>query len=92
MAEANQATTIFVAEKQTPAEKRMELSFMINILSQTSDKHGDKLLPEWINHLAEVLIMIGEQKVPTKGMVTQLLTRYNNGDIPKDESWMTCAK
>jgi hypothetical protein len=26
MAEANQATTIFVAEKQTPAEKRMALS------------------------------------------------------------------
>jgi hypothetical protein len=29
MAEANQATTIFVAEKQTPAEKRM-LSQSIN--------------------------------------------------------------
>ena len=85
MAEANQATTIFVAEKQTPAEKRMALSFMINMLSQTNDKHGDKLLPEWVNHLAEVLIMTGEQKVPTKGMVAQLLTRYNNGDILKDD-------
>ena len=53
MAEANQATTIFVAEKQTPAEKRMALSFMINMLSQTNDKHGDKLLPEWVNQLAE---------------------------------------
>ncbi len=74
MAEANQATTIFVAEKQTPAEKRMALSFMTNMWSQTNDKHGDKLLPEWVNHLAEVLIMTGEQKVPTKGMVAQLLT------------------
>ncbi len=85
MAEANQATTIFVAEKQTPAEKRMALSFMINMLSQTNDKHGDKLLPEWVNHLAEVLIMTGEQKEPTKGMVAQLLTRYINGDILKDD-------
>jgi hypothetical protein len=85
MAEANQATTIFVAEKQKSAEKRMALSFMINMLSQTNDKHGDKFLPDWVNHLAEVLIMTGEQKVPTKGMVAQLLTRYNNGDILKDD-------
>ncbi len=42
MTEANQATTIFVAEKQSPAEKRISLSFMINTLSQTNDK----LLPE----------------------------------------------
>jgi hypothetical protein len=35
MAEASQATTIFVAEKQTPAAKRMALSFMINMLSQS---------------------------------------------------------
>ncbi len=58
---------------------------MINMLSQTKDKHGDELLPEWVNHLAEVLTMTGKQKVPTKGMVAQLLTRYNNGDILKDD-------
>ncbi len=39
MAEANQATTIFVAEKQTQAVKRMAFSFMINMLSQTNDKN-----------------------------------------------------
>ncbi len=60
MSEANQATTLFVAEKQTPSEKRMALSFMINMLSQTNDKYGDMLLPEWVTHLAEVLIMTAE--------------------------------
>jgi hypothetical protein len=39
MAEANKATSIFVAEKQTPAEKRMALSFMINMLSQQTTYH-----------------------------------------------------
>jgi hypothetical protein len=63
----------------------MASGFMINTLRQTNDKHGDKLLPEWVNHLAEDLIMTGEQKVPTKGMVAQLLRRYNNGDILKDD-------
>jgi hypothetical protein len=77
MTEANQATSIFVSEKQTPAEKRLALSLMINILCQTIiNKHGDKLLPKWV---AEVLIMTGKQKVPTKGMVVQLLTQYSNG-------------
>jgi hypothetical protein len=44
----------------------MALSFMISMLSQTNDKYGDELLPEWVNHLAEVLIMAGEQKYQQK--------------------------
>jgi hypothetical protein len=50
----------FCCRKTKQAEKRIALSFMINMLSQTNDKHGDKLLPEWVNHLAEVLTMTGE--------------------------------
>jgi hypothetical protein len=63
----------------------MALSFMINMLSQTNDNHCDKLLPEWVNHLASVLIMTGEQTVPTKGMAAQLFTSYSNGDILKKD-------
>ncbi len=48
MAEANQATTIFVAEKQTPAEKRMALSLMIN--KQTTNTA--------INHCPRGLIIL----------------------------------
>jgi hypothetical protein len=84
MAEANQATTIVFCRKAHTGRENNGIEFMINMLSQTNDKHGDKLLPEWVNHLAEVLIMAGGQKVPTNGMVAKMLTRYNDGDILKD--------
>ena len=42
-------------------------------------------MPEWVYHLAEVLIMIGEYKVPSKKMVIALLMKYNNCDIPSED-------
>ncbi len=52
---------------------------MINIM-KVMDSSRAKL-----DHLAEDLIMTGEQKVPTKGMVAKLLTSFNNGDILKND-------
>ena len=85
MATASKATVVYVQDKQKPAEKRLGLNLMINMLSQTTNSSGERLLPEWVYHLAEVLIMIGEYKVPSKKMVIALLMKYNNGDIPSED-------
>ena len=85
MATASKAAVVYVQDKQKPAEKRLGLNLMINMLSQTTNTNGEKLLPEWVYHLAEVLIMIGEYKVPSKKMVKSLLMKYNNGDIPTED-------
>ena len=85
MATASKAAVVYVQDKQKPAERRLGLNLMINMLSQTTNTNGEKFLPEWVYHLAEVLIMIGEYKVPSKKMVKSLLMKYNNVDIPTED-------
>jgi hypothetical protein len=72
------STSIFIDQKQTPAEQRLGLNLMINVLCQSTNSSGEKLLHETVYHLAEFLVMTGS---PSKGIVAQLLTKYDKSDI-----------
>jgi hypothetical protein len=48
MARANMAATVL--ETPIPAEKPLRLNLMINMLSQTINSNGEKLLSEWVHH------------------------------------------
>jgi hypothetical protein len=69
------STSVFIDQKQTPAEQRLGLNLMTNVLCQSTNSSGEKLLDETVYHLAEFLVMTGGHIVPSKGMVAQLLTK-----------------
>ncbi len=75
MAAANKAEVVYVHDKPKPAEKRLGLNLVINMLSQLTNSNGEKHLAEWVYHLAEVLIITGEHIVPSKDMVKRHWTR-----------------
>ena len=77
--------SIFVDQKQTPAEQKLGLNLMINVLCQSTNSSGEKLLHETVYHLAEFLVMTGGHIVPSKGMVAQLLTKYDKADISSQD-------
>ena len=58
---------------------------MINVLCQSTNSSGEKLLHETVYHLAEFLVMTGGHIVPSKGMVAQLLTKYDKADISSQD-------
>ena len=84
MAAANKAEVVYVHDKQKPAEKRLGLNLMINMLSQSTNSNEEKHLADWVYHLTEVLIITGEHTVPSKDMVKRLLMNYWNGDIEQE--------
>ena len=79
------STSIFIDQKQTPAEQRLGLNLMINVLCQSTNSSGEKLLHETVYHLAEFLVMTGGHIVPSKGIVAQLLTKYDKSDISSQD-------
>jgi hypothetical protein len=58
---------------------------MINVLCQSTNSSGEKLLHETVYHLAEFLVMTGGHIVPSKGIVAQLLTKYDKSDISSQD-------
>ncbi len=58
MAAANKAKVVYVHDKQKPAAKQLGLNLMMSMLSQLTNSNGEKRLAEWVDHLAEILIIL----------------------------------
>jgi hypothetical protein len=46
------ATVVYIQDSQSPAEKRLALNLMINMLSQNTDKSGKTLLDQNVHCIA----------------------------------------
>jgi hypothetical protein len=51
------ATVVYIQDSQSPAEKRLALNLMINMLSQNTDKSGKTLLDQNVHRIAEILVI-----------------------------------
>ena len=57
------ATVVYIQDSQSPAEKRLALNLMINMLSQNTDKSGKTLLDQNVHRIAEVLVIMQTSQI-----------------------------
>ena len=72
------ATVVYIQDSQSPAEKRLALNLMINMLSQNTDKSGKTLLDQNVHRIAEVLVITQTNRLPSREQLLQLVECYEN--------------
>ncbi len=72
------ATVVYIQDSQSPAEKRLALNMMINMLSQITDKSGKTLLDQNVHRIAEVLVITQTNRLPSREQLLQLVECYEN--------------
>jgi hypothetical protein len=76
------ATVVYIQDSQSPAEKRLALNLMINMLSQNTDKSGKTLLDQNVHRIAEVLVITLQftqtNRLPSREQLLQLVECYEN--------------
>ncbi len=83
---------VYIQDSQTPAEKQLGLNLMMNTLSQTKNSKGEALLPTPVQQIAELLIMINENRLPNCQQMIKLMEEYPHADIPLQQKQMIIAK
>ncbi len=61
-----QRCQLLFLDSQSPAEKRLELHLMINMLSQNTDKTGKTLLDQNVLWIAEGLVIMQVNRLPNR--------------------------
>ena len=72
------ATVVYIQDSQSPAERRLALNLMINMLSQNTDKSGKTLLDQNVHRIAEVLVITQTNRLPNREQLLQLVECYEN--------------
>ena len=72
------ATVVYIQDSQSPAEKRLALNLMINMLSQNTDKSGKALLDQNVHRIAEVLVITQTNRLPSREQLLHLVECYEN--------------
>jgi hypothetical protein len=60
------AMVVYIQDSQSPAENRLALNLIINMLSQSTDKTGKTLLDQNVHRIAEVLVITQTNRLPNR--------------------------
>ena len=83
---------VYIQDSQTPEEKQLGLNLMMNTLSQTKNSKGEASLPTQVQQIAELLIMINENRLPNRQQMIKLMEEYPHDDISPEKKQTIIAK
>jgi hypothetical protein len=83
---------VYIQDSQSPEEKQLGLNLMMNTLSQTKNSKGEASLPTQVQQIAELLIMINENRLPTRQQMIKLMEEYPHDDISPEKKQTIIAK
>ncbi len=75
------STSLFIDQKQTPAEQRLGLNLMINVLCQSTNSSGEKFVARDCVSSCWISGHDGWTYFTSEGIVARLLTKYDKSDI-----------